>query len=607
MQTKSGVVDVKGDRAGTIGVTQRLASLSGSNWSVTAILNDALPEQLSLREAQCLFEPKLRSPKVDERKLRRTRGLLGNEVRDQKHLMSLEATALESRALSVHGGKPMVLDTRPDSFRQHMLSLWEDKFRLKRLELDDVLFLLAQPNIASTLESASFLREVRISYDQVMELEMTLAMLREQPKWSKASTLTLHRMQTRATLCGLMAWNVWMHGQAFRVGVTSIRNLPKVTSPKRKSPKQLQSAIATPTSRETKRGLLQKPAKIQVSAQEMERCPASIRAWIRDHCIEEISRSSTIQKQVAAEKLMIILSRHCHQTVYQRFSQWRQSISWARCHDQVGRFCRLKCALFILQRSRTRLQHLVIRVWSRWMTISKQEHEDEIFVAAVMIQSWLRGVRGRQAAAVHNLHQAAILIQANWRGFHSRRMVRRRRRFLQYSAAAHRVQRYYHSYIFRVRCAVFLKYQRAARRITRAIRQYIEKKRDFAAWLHHLARYHAAIAIQLWLKRTTKRIRRERARRAKLANAQRVLFDFFRRLKFLRCFGLRLDRVVKRKHAAAVLLQNAYRAKRARARFYELKVRLEDQRRQEILRFMWHNAYAATIQKWWRKRRQRRA
>ncbi|KAE9052033.1 hypothetical protein PR001_g888 [Phytophthora rubi] len=75
-----------------------------------------------------------------------------------------------------------------------------------------------------------------------------------------------------------------------------------------------------------------------------------------------------------------------------------------------------------------------------------------------------------------------------------------------------------------------------------------------------------------------------------MAQASHVLFNFFRYTQFMRRFGARVETLAKRQRAAAVLLQNAYRAKQARARFYELKVRVEDQRRQEILTHMWNNA-----------------
>lgn len=244
----------------------------------------------------------------------------------------------------------------------------------------------------------------------------------------------------------------------------------------------------------------------------------------------------------------------------------------------------------------------MFRVWGRWTTSTARQRKDEAIAAAVAIQSWIRGVRGKRTAAVHHLHHAATLIQAGWRGFHSRRMFKRKKRFLAYNVAAHQVQRVYGSYLFRLRCAVWMKQQRASRVITRAIVRYIEKKGDVLAWRHHLTRYHAAISIQTWMRRTRARIAAAKAKRDKLAKAKRVLFNFFRYTRFISCIGMRVENAVQRKTNAAVLLQNAYRAKQARARFYELKGRLEDQRRQEILTLMWNNAYATTIQKWWRKK-----
>ncbi|KAE9231953.1 hypothetical protein PF005_g2900 [Phytophthora fragariae] len=335
-------------------------------------------------------------------------------------------------------------------------------------------------------------------------------------------------------------------------------------------------------------------------------CPRNSRDWVRDHCMEEVVRSTSMRKQFAAEKLSILLTRHCHRAIHRRYMHWRQQTMWTQCHLRVRKFCRLKSALWVLQRSRKKLGSVVFRLWAKWMASTSHQLEYEAIAAAVSIQSWLRGVKGKRIASVHHLHQAATLIQARWRGFLSRKRFKRRKRFLAYNRAARQVQRYYHSYISRVRCDIWLRQQRAARMITRAFVRYLEKKRDLIAWCHHLARYHAAISIQIWMRRTRRRIVRAKAKRDTMAQASHVLFNFFRYTQFMRRFGARVETLAKRQRAAAVLLQNAYRAKQARARFYELKVRVEDQRRQEILTHMWNNAYATTIQKWWRKLLRRR-
>lgn len=139
---------------------------------------------------------------------------------------------------------------------------------------------------------------------------------------------------------------------------------------------------------------------------------------------------------------------------------------------------------------------------------------------------------------------------------------------------------------------------RAARVITRSVRAYVKKRRDFRARCHRLASYHAAIAIQIWGRRQRARIQRKRTRHQQIEAAARVLAKFFRWARFMRRFGSRVRRLLEARTRGAVKLQTAYRVKRARARFYELQDRLEEQRRLEILRVMWENAYASTIQTW---------
>ncbi|KAL4164827.1 hypothetical protein KRP22_003568 [Phytophthora ramorum] len=117
-------------------------------------------------------------------------------------------------------------------------------------------------------------------------------------------------------------------------------------------------------------------------------CPQSIRDWVRDHCMEEVARSVTIRQNFAVEKLYIIFSKHCYQAKHRRFSRWLQQVTWMQCDEQIRRFCRLKCALWVLQKSRKKLEKLVFCLWSRWMVDTVHQREDETIAAAVTIQSW---------------------------------------------------------------------------------------------------------------------------------------------------------------------------------------------------------------------------
>ncbi|KAL3671795.1 hypothetical protein V7S43_003704 [Phytophthora oleae] len=569
---------------------ERLAAwANGTKWSVASILDEVLPEQRNLCEARSLLTPSLPKLSSVDGKRRKTRDIPDDKCR--KHNQSVgrlraEPSRSSSRVdVSTKQQLSALTSTTRCRLQGHALTLWEDKFRLKCLASEDILFLLVHPNVASTLESASFLRELDLSYDQVMKLETAIAMLRRQDEWvyshsSKVSTSSLYIKLAR---------NAWIHG---RVLPASRTVLPQVIVTTR-----------TPSRTSNRAKPQRPPTDSRRPAPTVVGCPLKVREWVRDNCMEEIYRSATMRKQFAGEKLSIIMSRYCERAKHRRFAHWHQQTKWLQSLQQIQTFCRLKCALWILQRSRKRLECTIFRLWGRWMSGVVCQRESEAIAATVAIQSWIRGVKGKQAAAVHHLHQAATLIQARWRGCQARRLSKRKKRFIAYNEAAHRVQGFYHSYIFRVRCAVWMKQQRAARVVTRTFVRYVERKRDFLAWSHHLARYHAAISIQLWIRRTRRRVAKAKAKSDRQANARRVLFKFFRYARFLRCFGLRVESTVKTKTAAAVLLQNAYRAKRARTQFYELKVHLEGQRRQEILTLMWNNAYATTIQTWWRKRK----
>ncbi|KAG3117278.1 hypothetical protein PI125_g3889 [Phytophthora idaei] len=589
---------------GFVNLIERLAACNGTKWSVPSILNEVLPEQRNLCEARHLLEPRIPTIFDKKRQITKTaddKTKLIRSVAPLRAILVPPRSWMGSLRADASKNQPLIMasDKATNTLREYVLTIWEDKFRLKCLAVEDVLFLLAHPSVANTLESASFLRESNLTYDQVMELEMALVMLRQQDRWSNAHSPKVSHL----SLCDKLARNAWIHGRALPASRSSCVMLPEVIVLKRTLPRTVARAKLPQKQRMIPIKTGQTLATPKATTPQQTDCSLEIREWVRDHCMEEMARSLAMRKQFAVEKIWIVVSRNLQQIKCRRFAHWRQQTMWMQCQQQIRRFCQLKCALWVLQRSRKRLECAVFRLWCRWMVNVACQREDETIAATVAIQSWIRGVRGKHTAAIHHLHQAATLIQAQWRGIHSRRMFKRKKRFIAYNVAAHRVQRFYHSYLFRVRCTVWMKQQRAARVVTRACVRYIEKKLDYLAWCHHVARYRAAVSIQIWMRRKRKRIALAKAKHDRLANARRVLFNFFRYTRFIRSFGLRVESGLKRKTAAAVLLQNAYRAKQARARFYELKVHLEDQRRQEILTLMWNNAYATTIQKWWRKRK----
>lgn len=222
--------------------------------------------------------------------------------------------ATTNQALAIPSDKSTGLHAPANSFREHVLSLWEDKFRLRCLAVEDVLFLLTHSNVASTLESASFLRGVDLTYDQVMELEMALVMLRRQEEWVKA-----HSPKAPPTsLCDKLARNTWIRSRALPIVHTNSAMLPEVIVCKRvparaklpqkqtRIPIKPHNVLAAPKSSATPK---------------LEACPLEIREWVRDHCMEEVTRSMATRKQFAVEKLSVrtTLSLICNSSLLQTY------------------------------------------------------------------------------------------------------------------------------------------------------------------------------------------------------------------------------------------------------------------------------------------------
>lgn len=254
-------------------------------------------------------------------------------------------------------------------------------------------------------------------------------------------------------------------------------------------------------------------------------------------------------------------------------------------------------------RARTKLNSMVATRYQCWLALVAEQHEMEQLAALVTIQSLARVLIAKRVRSGYRVRHAATLLQACWRGFFCRKMLNRRHRYHQYTLASVSIQKCYRAHIFRREVHEFLVANRAARVITRTLRRYCAKRRLTRAWLHRLARFHAAIAIQLWLKFRMARIRRARARKKMHGSAALMMQHFFKRARFLLLFDRRVHLLIQRKMLAAQKLQAAYRAKLARARFHALKDELEAQRREEVLRSMWENAYATAIQRCWRKKK----
>lgn len=189
---------------------EQLAALNGSEWSVAGILNEVLPEQRNLWEARCLLKPVSYERNTPDSKKRIVASIHDTRFKRSGSVAPIPVAASNTFALANPFSKQPVLtadtDNQPslgtigNNYRGHILTLWEDKFRRKCLAVEDVLFLLARPNVACTLESASFLRATQMSYDQVIELEMALAMLREQGGGAILILITLKRLLSRCVI-----------------------------------------------------------------------------------------------------------------------------------------------------------------------------------------------------------------------------------------------------------------------------------------------------------------------------------------------------------------------------------------------------------------------
>uniref|UniRef100_K3WGA7 Uncharacterized protein n=1 Tax=Globisporangium ultimum (strain ATCC 200006 / CBS 805.95 / DAOM BR144) TaxID=431595 RepID=K3WGA7_GLOUD len=239
--------------------------------------------------------------------------------------------------------------------------------------------------------------------------------------------------------------------------------------------------------------------------------------------------------------------------------------------------------------------------WQHWRDVINGQQDMEAFAALVTIQSWLRVPIAKRIRSMHRVQYAATQLQSLWRGFHCRKMLTRRQRHRMYTHASRVIQRGFRAHVWRCEFQKFIREHRAACTITQSIKRYCLQRRLLRAWYHRLATFHATIVIQGWVRYQIAKLHRARARAKMHGSAVQMMQHFFKRAHFLLVFDRRVQRLLQQKTAAAMKLQAAYRAKLARSRFHALKDQLEERKRQEILRIMWENAYATTIQTWWRK------
>ncbi len=166
------------------------------------------------------------------------------------------------------------------------------------------------------------------------------------------------------------------------------------------------------------------------------------------------------------------------------------------------------------------------------------------------------------------------------------------------------VQRCVRAYRFRCRECHFRVTQQAARKITRLFR----RAAIFASMIGLLQlrrrRYHAAICLQCWSRRNAAAAIVIKLRAAKRERAAQTLQTKWKWNVHLACVLHRRSMHRRHmRHQAAIVLQQAVRSKAARKRLWALQDAMAAHRRKEVLRKMWENASAVTLQQWWKRLR----
>lgn len=94
------------------------------------------------------------------------------------------------------------------------LVLWDAKMERQQLSREDLLFLLLREDTVRVLESARLLRLSRVSYEQAMELELTLESMRSEDT-RKLALQSRVRPRKQPSLATVLSRNAWMHCKAF--------------------------------------------------------------------------------------------------------------------------------------------------------------------------------------------------------------------------------------------------------------------------------------------------------------------------------------------------------------------------------------------------------
>lgn len=252
---------------------ERLQAVNGVVKSVDDILGELFPYQNEYRQADRLVSPPSRTPFSVECGTPHTAAVSRGATRKKRLAVSSPLQSIQmvrtpssvqapssspktslrrqNRPIQVRLDEPSALHEQ----NQHTLALWEDKFRGRRLSPQDILFLLTHEDAVSVLESASLLREARLTYDQLMELEMTLESLHKE-----RSAVPCFR------LCELLCHSVWVRGVAFEAPVSERSNTPATCSPRKTrlaplSPAKTRTSDLPAMERVSTSPVLQNPSK----------------------------------------------------------------------------------------------------------------------------------------------------------------------------------------------------------------------------------------------------------------------------------------------------------------------------------------------------------
>lgn len=192
-----------------------------------SILDDVFPEQKSYLRASELVQ--YGGNHSDERSAQAAsrRGISTNGVssppppRSRRKRRVCHAIPLQSISPRHHPGSPVEQKpvSPPARLVRHKLIdannpdlallLWDSKHYRQELSREDSLFLLVHEDVVRILESARLLHHSMLSYDQVMELEMTLESLRAIGFECQTPRQSLRSIST------ILSRNVWLRQKAF--------------------------------------------------------------------------------------------------------------------------------------------------------------------------------------------------------------------------------------------------------------------------------------------------------------------------------------------------------------------------------------------------------